>query len=147
MENASKALIIAGAILLSIAIIGIGMFVYQQAAGVMGNINMSEQEVAAYNAPFASYEGGQSGTTVRVLLDKIKQHNNTNSAEDPSRQILVSTSVGEEEAPITSSHAGSTPTDISTIKATILSGAKYTVTFTRDTVSGIIYEVHIVQIT
>ena len=28
MENASKALIIAGAILLSIAIIGIGMYVY-----------------------------------------------------------------------------------------------------------------------
>ena len=29
MENASKALIIAGAILLSIAIIGVGMYVFQ----------------------------------------------------------------------------------------------------------------------
>ena len=32
MENASKALIIAGAILLSILIIGLGMAIYQQAA-------------------------------------------------------------------------------------------------------------------
>ena len=31
MENASKALIIAGAILLSILIIGMGMFIYNQA--------------------------------------------------------------------------------------------------------------------
>ena len=30
MENASKALIIAGAILLSILIIGLGMFIYNQ---------------------------------------------------------------------------------------------------------------------
>ncbi len=30
MENASKALIIAGAILLSILIIGLGMFIYQK---------------------------------------------------------------------------------------------------------------------
>ena len=41
MENASKALIIAGAILLSIAIIGIGMYVYSQAEGIMKNINIS----------------------------------------------------------------------------------------------------------
>ena len=32
MENASKALIIAGAILLSILIIGLGMFIYQQSS-------------------------------------------------------------------------------------------------------------------
>ena len=35
MENASKALIIAGAILLAIAIIGIGMFVYNNVSGTI----------------------------------------------------------------------------------------------------------------
>ena len=45
MENASKALIIAGAILLSILIIGLGMFIYRQAAGVMNNTGLDELEV------------------------------------------------------------------------------------------------------
>ena len=45
MENASKALIIAGAILLSIAIIGIGMAVFQMASGTISSANMSAQEI------------------------------------------------------------------------------------------------------
>lgn len=57
MENASKALIIAGAILLSILIIGLGMFIYQQASGAMGNANLDPQKIQAYNSEFTSYEG------------------------------------------------------------------------------------------
>ena len=50
MENASKALIIAGAILLSIAIIGIGMAVFQMASGTISSANMSAQEIEAFIA-------------------------------------------------------------------------------------------------
>lgn len=57
MENASKALIIAGAILLSILIIGLGMFIYQKAAGAMEGININSQEVQSYNSAFINYEG------------------------------------------------------------------------------------------
>lgn len=46
MENASKALIIAGAILLSILIIGLGMFIYQQASGAMGNANLDHKNTS-----------------------------------------------------------------------------------------------------
>lgn len=88
MENASKALIIAGAILLSILIIGLGMFIYQQAAGAMEGVNMNAQEVQAYNSQFLQYEGQRNGSSVRALCDLVRNHNNSN-ANDTSLQIGV----------------------------------------------------------
>lgn len=88
MENASKALIIAGAILLSILIIGLGMFIYQQATDAIGNVNMNSQEVQAYNSQFLNYEGQRNGTSVRALCDLVRNHNNSN-ANDTSLQIGI----------------------------------------------------------
>ena len=120
MENASKALIIAGAILLSILIIGLGMAIYQQASGAIGNANMDPQKIQAYNSEFASYEGTKSGTQVRALLDIIRSHNLANT-DDPSLNVVA----------MTSSAAGVTaaPTELVTaaainnIKKTIDNGA------------------------
>ena len=79
MENASKALIIAGAILLAISIIGIGMYVFQQAQGAMSGIGMDSEKAAAYNQKFDSYIGTNiKGTQVRALYDVVRNHNVTN---------------------------------------------------------------------
>lgn len=88
MENASKALIIAGAILLSILIIALGMFIYQKAAGAMEGININSQEVQSYNASFVNYEGTQTGAAVRALCDAVRSHNNANQ-NDVSLQIGI----------------------------------------------------------
>ena len=40
MENASKALIIAGAILLAILIISLGILIFNQAQDTVGSVNM-----------------------------------------------------------------------------------------------------------
>lgn len=77
MENASKALIIAGAILLSILIIALGVFVFNQARSAMGNINMSEQEIAAFNSKFENYAGDQKGSSVKSLISTLRNYNNT----------------------------------------------------------------------
>lgn len=84
MENASKALIIAGAILLSILIIGIGMFIYNQAQDQINSSagQMSQEEVRVFNSQFQAYEGSRvSGSQVKQLLTKLA----TNAAklEDP----------------------------------------------------------------
>lgn len=42
MENASKALIIAGAILLSVLIISLGIMVYNNAKNTVGSANLSQ---------------------------------------------------------------------------------------------------------
>ena len=85
MENASKALIIAGAILLSILIIGIGMFIYNQAQEQINSSagQMSQEEVRVFNSQFKAYEGKRiSGSQVKQLLTKLA----TNAAklEDPN---------------------------------------------------------------
>ena len=62
MENASKALIIAGAILLSILIIAIGMFIYNSAQSTINDsmTSFSTQEIEAFNNNFESYKGNLS---------------------------------------------------------------------------------------
>lgn len=85
MENASKALIIAGAILLSILIIGLGMGVYNSSKSAMGGANLDAAELRAHNSQFTAYEGRQKGSEVSALIGTIQSNNN--SYED--RQISV----------------------------------------------------------
>lgn len=75
MENASKALIIAGAILLSILIIGLGMAVYNNASSSTTSTNLDAQELQAHNSQFLSYQGRQKGSNVRALLTLIRNNN------------------------------------------------------------------------
>ena len=76
MENASKALIIAGAILLSIAIIGVGMFVYNSVADtITDSADLTGEQADAYNQEFTNYGGQQRGTQVKNLCDRVSSHN------------------------------------------------------------------------
>ena len=107
MENASKALIIAGAILLSIAIIGVGMFVYNSVSEtITSSADMSQDEINTYNQTFANYEGTKNGSQVKQLCDQIRTHNN-----------------GKQQ--------------INAIKNKILSGRQYTVSLGYDSVGRI----------
>lgn len=80
MENASKALIIAGAILLSILIIGIGMVIFNSASDTMDKTasRMSEQEKQTHNQKFQPFEGSRrSGTDVKTLINVLIQNYST----------------------------------------------------------------------
>ncbi|MCF0124324.1 MAG: hypothetical protein HUJ68_00940 [Clostridia bacterium] len=71
MENASKALIIAGAILLSILLISLGIAIYTQAQSTVNNNSMSDAEISAFNERFTKYEGqAVSGTQVKALINE-----------------------------------------------------------------------------
>ena len=92
MENASKALIIAGAILLSILIISLGIMIYNQASGVVNNNSMSEVERATFNSKFTQYEGEHvRGASVNALLDAVLNNNRaaTNAGEDNKKIVIV----------------------------------------------------------
>lgn len=140
MENASKALIIAGAILLSILIIGLGMFIYQQASGAMGNANLDPQKIQAYNSEFTSYEGTRSGTQVRALLDTVRNHNLANT-DDPSLNVkaVYGDLADNETAPTELVTAGA----VNDVKQKINAGKTYIVSFGYDANSGFIVAVGI----
>lgn len=134
MENASKALIIAGAILLSILIIGLGMFIYNQAAGAMGGANLDPQKVAAYNTQFEQYEGTQSGAQARALYNLIRSHNQGN-IDDPTLQIELTI----QGTPFKAGDTKPAPTEkVSLPDNKLKAGNTYSVTFATDPNSGYI---------
>ena len=75
MENASKALIIAGAILLAILIIALGVYIFNQARSATNMDDLSNQQVEAHNATFQNYEGTINGTQAKALIDAVRNNN------------------------------------------------------------------------
>ena len=83
MENASKALIIAGAILLAILLISLGILIFNQAQGTVNNSGMSQAEITAFNNKFLKYEGNrQKGSVVKSLINEVLASNSDSSLPD-----------------------------------------------------------------
>ena len=75
MENASKALIIAGAILLAILLISVGIIVIRAIDPVNQQAKDSAETMAieSYNAQFIKYEGEKvNGSTVKSLINTVR---------------------------------------------------------------------------
>ena len=74
MENASKALIIAGAILLAILIIGLGVFIYNQASNTVSDTGMDQVAIRQFNGQFEPYINKTiDSTAAKALIDTVKQ--------------------------------------------------------------------------
>lgn len=81
MENASKALLIAGAILICILLIAIGMYIYQSANATVDSAvsQMSQQEKDIYNAKIKPYlKDIVKGSEVKSMIDNIVSMNQEN---------------------------------------------------------------------
>ena len=100
MENASKALIIAGAILLAILIIGLGIFIYRQAANKVSDTGMDQLAIQQFNGQFENYiKDNVSGATVKSLIQLVKTNN---AVEDSSKTITLNYETGLNESGINS---------------------------------------------
>ena len=119
MENASKALLIAGAILLAILIISLGIGIFTQAQDVTKNSGMSKAEIQAFNSQFTKYEGTQKGSNVKALISEVNASNASDRAEGNDRVINL-------DKP-----------------ATISSSAQYKVSYTTDDNTGYINNIKV----
>ena len=91
MENASKALLIAGAILLVILIISLGLVIYNQAKDSVGSANLDQQEIEAFNSKFTSYEGNSvSGSQVNRLIQTVISSNQSEVSGSTGKYVAVS---------------------------------------------------------
>ena len=86
MENASKALIIAGAILLAILLISLGIMIFNQASSVVSGSGMTDAQKTTYNAKFQKYEGSIKGAQLKSLINDIMVVNND---DDPENNITL----------------------------------------------------------
>ena len=89
MENASKALIIAGAILLSILLISLGIYIFQQANGVISGSGMTKAEISSFNQQFTKYEGTKTGSEVRALVQEVIANNSSEDASEETQIVLT----------------------------------------------------------
>ncbi len=90
MENASKALIIAGAILLSILIISLGIVIWRQASEVINSTSMSDMEKETFNAKFEQYQGESvRGANVNALLQQIITSNSDELNIAANRKVSI----------------------------------------------------------
>lgn len=96
MENASKALIIAGAILISILLISVGII-------VMNSINdpidqagdqATSQAIEMFNSKFTGYAGIQKASAVKALMTSVASSNGTNSDHNIAVEGLANSAGG-----------------------------------------------------
>ncbi len=90
MENASKALIIAGAILLSILLISLGIMVYQNAKGTIDDANLNTEEAQNFNTKISQYCGNKkSATDMNALMSAIAASNGAQSKLASNEQHYI----------------------------------------------------------
>ena len=80
MENASKALLIAGSVLIAILLIAVGVRVFNSTQGTTDQVEgtMQTTEVATFNNKFLPYIGTKSKAQVISLLNTVISNNATN---------------------------------------------------------------------
>lgn len=74
MDNASKALIMAGAILISLALVGLGVYIFSISSDLQGNAGQTMDVMAAQttNNQISNYEGVKvRGSNVKALFSLV----------------------------------------------------------------------------
>lgn len=129
MENASKALIIAGAILLSILLISLGIMIFNQAQDTVGNSGMSKAEIQTFNSNFTKYEGTKKGSDVKALIQEVNTSNASDVQEGNGRQITIT-------GVVDAATGNGTTTAQTYATSKVASSKQYTVTIGYDSNSG-----------
>lgn len=95
MENATKALLIAAAVLVAILIISLGLVVFNMAAETVNNsANLSAQEIQSFNEQFTQYQGDNvRGSNVNALL-KTALNNNITKKQESKTAMMVAVKLG-----------------------------------------------------
>jgi len=84
MENASKALIMAGGVLIGILVLGMVMFSYQKLVEMANQEHDKtyEEQQKNYNALWEKYNGSIYGTDVMSMVNQMADYNRTEADEE-----------------------------------------------------------------
>ena len=133
MENATKALLIAAAILVAILIISLGLVVYNNSANTVNQANLSSQEIQAQNEKFTRYNGqNKRGSEVNSLLQTALNHNL--SVTDDGNKVTV-----------TGTNAPSLATTDNSISKQADTSALYTITVEYGGAGGLVDNINVVR--
>jgi len=136
MENATKALLIAAAVLIAILLISLGVGVFNTASEQMSGADLTEYEVQRFNDKFKQYEGKNvSGSEANALLDTVFNHNLVQE-DDSTRVTVGSGDTSNDSTDVLKKGDTSTPTKYST-------GKRFTVTCVYDSNSKLVTHIKV----
>ena len=78
MDNAAKALIMAGAILISLALVGLGVYIFSMAKDLQGNAEgeMEAAAISSTNSALENFAGTRvKGSTIISFLEQVRIKN------------------------------------------------------------------------
>ena len=142
MENATKALMIAGAVLLAIMLISVGLLIFNSSNNQMSDAvsQMDQQAKDQFNNKFQAFEGRQSGSNVKTLITSVINNNIQNGPDNENvEEKVITVKVDKDE--------GSTSEQLEPIRRAIVSGRKYQVDVTVDAKTGLVHEITIKDLT
>ena len=94
MDNASKALVMAGAILIAVMLISLGVVLFNSTSDIAKDTSeqLDSFSVEIYNSGYIQMTGlVVKGTTVKTLVNKINSHNNNAIEVAKYGTILIAT--------------------------------------------------------
>ena len=131
MENASKALIIAGAILISIVLVSVGVLVVNSLNPDEGIDEMERQQIATFNSKIEGNTGNnKQGTVARQLISTIISNNSTSDYQ-------ITVNFGGKDL--------SSSSDLSTARNSISTTKRYNITASYEGEGGRINSVTITE--
>lgn len=137
MENATKALLIAAAVLVAILIISFGLVIYNKSTTATDSADLTATQIQAQNEKFAKYEGeNQRGSVVNALLQTALT-NNTTATSDGAKVAVYKGSSDSNDAYL--------KTDGTALTSKADTSKLYNITCSRNT-SGVIDKIYIVEV-
>ncbi len=128
MENASKALIIAGAIMVSIMIVSLGVYIFNNFGGAAkeNTVNrMNKQEIGSFNSRITPYLGNSiPGPEVNALIQYVIS-NNINCVKSGETQKAITITFPGNDSGISINGAGTSVVYGSNVKRVDTSSGKY----------------------
>lgn len=136
MENATKALLIAAAVLIAVLIISLGVIVYNKASeAVTGAGDLSEYQTQQFNEKFTKYQSeNATGADVNAMLTTVFNHNNS----QPDGDTCVKVTVDGTDRISANNELEQTPTKVST-------GARYKIVCKVDPKSKLVNEITVTK--
>lgn len=144
MENASKALIIAGSILVAIMIVAMGVRIFNGARNSADTTALDSTEITMFNQKFERFSGTQKGSNVKSLLSFAISNASTNKDEPSKLPKIVlyynkNNGIYANNIPAEQSNIDS----IGSIREQIITTHTYEVNIDYSTSSGLITEITI----
>lgn len=142
MENATKALLIAAAVLIAISIITLGVFVFRKSSETLGSIDLTEYQIQQFNEKFTKYQGTYaSGTEANALIQTAFNHNN--SQADNTTCVKVSLYNGATETKVYVSQSN----NITSLPEKLPIGKKYQIQCEIDSDTKLVKIIKIIETT